>query len=88
MLSYDLNTTLVEINGIARDIDSDQLIKDAVKLCNSTPPSFISNDFAPDLDEDLELLKSNEYFVKRWWEFQRLEHDPKIQLFLISAHEL
>jgi len=54
LLSYDLNTTLAEINGIARDINSEQLIDDAVKLCKSTPESFISNDFTPNVDEDSE----------------------------------
>jgi hypothetical protein len=88
LLKFDLNTTLAEINGIARDIDSELLIKDAVRLCNSTPESFISNDFAPDADEDSEILKSNEYFAQRWWELRRLEHDPKIQLFLLPVHDL
>lgn len=53
-----------------------------------TPESFISNDFTPDLDEDLEMLKSNEYFAKRWWELLRLEYNHKIPIFLISCHDL
>lgn len=34
LLSYDLNTTLAEINGIAREIDSGLLIQDAFRLLN------------------------------------------------------
>jgi hypothetical protein len=53
-----------------------------------TPESFISHDFTPDLTEDRNLLKQNEYFAKRWWEIQIWDYNAEIQLFLITTSDM
>jgi len=43
----------------------------------------------PENTDDLETLKTNEYFAKRWWELARLDYKKDIvPLCLISCEDL
>ena len=36
---------------------------------------------------NIEILKQNEYFAQRWWELERLDYLPDIEVCLISCED-
>ena len=42
----------------------------------------------PESSDDMEALKSNEFFAKRWWDLARLDYKRDIKFCLISCEDL
>jgi len=77
VLKKDLNQTLQFINQISECIDGALLISDSLKYLQETPQSFIANDLIVPTD-DIEALRQNEFFARRWWELARLDYRKDI----------
>lgn len=89
LLALDLNQTLQTINNIKHLIDGPCLVRDSLFFMQNTPVSFIANDLImPDTSDDLEALKQNEFFAKRWWELARLDYNKSVQLCMITCDDL
>jgi hypothetical protein len=93
LLSLDLTQTLGLINNIAGMINIKKLVSDANRLLKFTPHSFIAGDFLINTGslqqfEDMEALRVNEYFARRWWELEALDYREDKTLCLISLDDL
>ena len=88
LLSLDLNQTLAMINDLKQLITSpSDIVSDAVLWYSQTPPCFISQELIAPTD-DLEALRQNEFFAKRWWELARLDYSKDVCVCLITLEEL
>jgi TBC domain-containing protein kinase-like protein len=93
LLSLDLTQTLGLINNIAGMINIKKLVSDANRLLRFTPHSFIAGDFLINTGslqqfEEMEALRVNEYFARRWWELEALDYREDKTLCLISLDDL
>jgi hypothetical protein len=60
-------------------------------MLDHCPHSFIVGEFVFDVDTqcgDMEALRQNEYFAKRWWELEYLDYRSEVELCLIDVHDL
>lgn len=51
------------------------------------PHSFIVGEFVFDVDaqlQDVEALRQNEYFARRWWELEYLDYRSEVELCLLD----
>jgi hypothetical protein len=78
--------------SIAQKVDVSLAIKEALKLLQKCPLSFLlSGDYTVDVQaqiKEVEALRQNEYFARRWWELQYLDYKWEIEMCLISIEDL
>jgi len=87
----DLNSTLQLINNIAGLVNVRSVSKDARRMLDECPHSFIVGDFVFDVDTqvgDMDALKQSDYFARRWWELEYLDYRSEVELCLIDVHDL
>jgi len=67
------------------------VIEKATRRLEDTPQSFIVGDFVLDVSsqiKEIEALRQNEYFARRWWELECLDYRSECELCLISMDDL
>ena len=73
---------LVSSSTIQAEVDINKALQEALLLNERCPLSFmLSGDFTLDVAaqmREVEALRQNEYFARRWWELQYLDYSWEI----------
>jgi len=79
------------INNIAGLVNIQQVSITAQKLLDECPSSFIVGELVFDVQQqlkDVDALRTNEYFARRWWELEYLDYRSEYELCLLDVQDL
>jgi len=89
LVMMDLNELLGVIGNIGGLLDVGRMLRESRGFRERTPAGFIQSDLVPqEGNVSIELLSQNEYFALRWWELERIDYRPDIEVPLVSCEEM